>query len=356
MAIIDNPVAVSGGEVDQTSALQWMLNNRTNYNGIAAGLTSLTELPTFTQTTTNIFNYMFSGCSNLRDASALTMGSSIQGEYMFNGCTSLETAPDFSNSSSIVYASYMFNNCSKLTTLNLKNNVLNNVLLGTVAQMFSGCTKLTTINSSNTLRLPGISHVSNFISMFSGCGSLQNITLSGKFGTKVGEVKTSYMFQNCTKLTTISATSGWMQYVSEAYAMFKGCTALTSVQTCALDNCTSAYQMFTNCTNLTTSPISNTNKITNFSNIFNGCSSLSTVSAFNMAACSGATNHQAMFSGCSSLSNTALNNILATITTATSVTSNKTLKYIGLTSAQATTCTGLSNWAAAEAAGWTTGY
>lgn len=35
---------------------------------------------------------------------------------------------------------------------------------------------------------------------------------------------------------------------------------------------------------------------------------------------------------------------------------NKTLKYVGLTSDQATTCTGLSNWAACEAAGWTTGY
>jgi hypothetical protein len=41
---------------------------------------------------------------------------------------------------------------------------------------------------------------------------------------------------------------------------------------------------------------------------------------------------------------------------ATAYTKTKTLKAIGLSSAQATTCTGLSNWASAQSAGWTTGY
>jgi hypothetical protein len=36
--------------------------------------------------------------------------------------------------------------------------------------------------------------------------------------------------------------------------------------------------------------------------------------------------------------------------------SDKTLKNIGLSSTQATTCITLSNWADLEAAGWTTGY
>ena len=35
---------------------------------------------------------------------------------------------------------------------------------------------------------------------------------------------------------------------------------------------------------------------------------------------------------------------------------NKTLKYIGLTSAQANKCKTLSNYSAFTAAGWTTGY
>lgn len=34
----------------------------------------------------------------------------------------------------------------------------------------------------------------------------------------------------------------------------------------------------------------------------------------------------------------------------------KTLKYMGISSTQATTCQSLSNWSAFTAAGWTTGY
>lgn len=88
-------------------------------------------------------------------------------------------------------------------------------------------------------------------------------------------------------------------------------------------------QMFYECTSLTTVPLLNTSKATNVSG---------------------------MFSGCTSLSNESLNNILAMCTNATSYTRTKTLKYIGLTSTQATTCQSLSNYSAFTAAGWTTGY
>ena len=57
----------------------------------------------------------------------------------------------------------------------------------------------------------------------------------------------------------------------------------------------------------------------------------------------------------SQLTNDSLNNILEMCKNSV-MSSNKTLKYIGLSSTQATTCTTLSNWAACESAGWTTGY
>lgn len=63
-----------------------------------------------------------------------------------------------------------------------------------------------------------------------------------------------------------------------------------------------------------------------------------------------------MFSRCSSLSNESLNNILEMCINATSYTGTKTLKQIGLTSSQATTCQSLSNWNDFVTAGWTTGY
>ena len=64
-----------------------------------------------------------------------------------------------------------------------------------------------------------------------------------------------------------------------------------------------------------------------------------------------------MFGLCTSLSDDSLNNIMASLATVTDTgTTNKTLKYIGLTSNQANKCKTLSNYSAFTSAGWTTGY
>lgn len=62
------------------------------------------------------------------------------------------------------------------------------------------------------------------------------------------------------------------------------------------------------------------------------------------------------FNYCSNLSNNSLNNILAMCINATNYSRTKTLKYIGLTQAQAEVCQTLSNYQAFLDAGWTTGY
>ena len=63
-----------------------------------------------------------------------------------------------------------------------------------------------------------------------------------------------------------------------------------------------------------------------------------------------------MFDGCTSLSDESLNNILVICKNAVKITSNKTLKYIGLTKKQANICQSLSNYQDFINAGWTTGY
>lgn len=97
----------------------------------------------------------------------------------------------------------------------------------------------------------------------------------------------------------------------------------------------------------------NTSNVTNMNSMFQNCTNLTEIPLLNT---SSVTNMQNMFSGCTSLSDDSLNNILAMCTNATSYTGTKTLKYIGLTSVQATKCTTLSNYSAFTAAGWTTGY
>ena len=65
---------------------------------------------------------------------------------------------------------------------------------------------------------------------------------------------------------------------------------------------------------------------------------------------------ESMFNNCPKLSDNSLNNIMQMCINAVSYTGTKTLKYIGLSQTQATTCQSLSNWSAFTNAGWTTGY
>lgn len=138
---------------------------------------------------------------------------------------------------------------------------------------------------------------------------------------------TSTMFNNCKSLTTIPQLN--TSNVINMNGMFQGCSALTEIPLLDTSKCTNMFHMFDNCSSLVTVPVLDTSKCTSIGR---------------------------MFENCTALSNDSLNNILAMLTNATSYTGTKTLKYIGLSSTQATTCTTLSNWSACEAAGWTTGY
>ncbi len=142
-------------------------------------------------------------------------------------------------------------------------------------------------------------------------------------------------------------------------------------------NATDTHQMFQNASHLIYVPSLNTSKVTNMSQMFNSCGSLKSIpqmdtslvaSFYNFCYNNGflrdvpfynipnATTLNNMYVSCNNLSNESLNNIMASLLTATSYTGTKTLKYIGLSSAQATTCTTLSNWTELSNAGWTTGY
>lgn len=122
--------------------------------------------------------------------------------------------------------------------------------------------------------------------------------------------------------------------------MCGSCSALVSFPQINTSNGTNFYNMFTNCKALVNVPVLDWSKATNLNDVFGGYTS-------------------AAQPACDNLSNESLNNILEMCANATAYIqqgTNMTLKYIGLTSAQATTCQTLSNWDAFVAAGWTTGY
>ena len=191
------------------------------------------------------------------------------------------------------------------------------------------------------------SSVTSMHHMLYGCTNLTTIPL-----LDTSKVTDMYdMFSGCTNLTEIPLLD--TSKVTDMYDMFNGCTNLTTIPLLDTGSVTNMGYMFYRCTNLTTIPLLNTTKVTSVDSMFNGCTNLITIPLLDTSEVSIMRN---MFNGCTSLTDDSLNNILAMCTNATKITSNKTLKYIGLTEEQTTKCTTLSNYSTFTAAGWTTGY
>lgn len=161
------------------------------------------------------------------------------------------------------------------------------------------------------------------------------------------EVYETQLVQHITEIPPIDVTNAY-----ELNNTFANCKNLKSITLQNLTRIVSMSSAFQGCSNLENLTITGTGGVNNFGSTFAGCSKLVDVPLLNTANVS---NFGNTFNSCSSLSNESLNKILLMCANATNV-SNKKLSAIGLTSAQATTCTTLSNWAIAQAAGWTTGY
>lgn len=141
--------------------------------------------------------------------------------------------------------------------------------------------------------------------------------------------------------------------VTNASNAFQKCYNLVEVTGLSNAPLTNISDMFNNCRALVVAPQLNTSNATMFARMFDGCSNLETIPIYDTTS---ATLFLDAFALCPKLTNESLNNILAMCLNATNYTREKTLKILGLSSSQATTCTTLSNWSACEAAGWTTGY
>lgn len=162
------------------------------------------------------------------------------------------------------------------------------------------------------------------------------------------------MFSN-NKLTSLPLID--TSNVKDMYEAFDTCSNLVSIPLIDTSNVTNMMFAFYSCLSLQALPALNTSRVTNMQSMFNGCSNLTTIPLLDTSKITSA-GLVSTFSRCSALSNESLNNILAMCINATQITdaSYKTLKRVGLTSAQALICEGLSNWSAFLAAGWTGGY
>lgn len=220
------------------------------------------------------------------------------------------------DTSTVVKMGSMFHSCTNLVEVPL----LNTSNLESAGLMFYGCTSLVTIPELDT------SKVTNFKNFVCACDKLEYIP----------------------QLNTSSAL--------DMSGMFWKCSSLKSVPLLDTSNVTDMGYMFYDCTSLVEIPSFNTEKVTDMEYIFRNCTSLVTLPVLNVSL---VTNMSLMVEGCPNLSDESLNNILTMCANATTIINSahsKTLSILGLTEEQATKCTTLSNWSAASAAGWTTGY
>lgn len=184
--------------------------------------------------------------------------------------------------------------------------------------------------------------------------------------------KTGDPVKKIVKIGTVNTTG-----ITSLKNAFYDATNLVSIGQMDTSSITNMQNMFFNCSNLTTIPTLNTSSTTNFNRTFWFNNAMETAPNLDL---SHATNVEEMFANCAALKNVptynlanvtsldywfswdsvltdeSLNNIMASLLTATSHTGTKTLKIIfNNQPVIINKCTTLSNWAALETAGWTTG-
>lgn len=168
------------------------------------------------------------------------------------------------------------------------------------------------------------STITNMARMFYYCEDLISAELlnSGKV------TSTNEMFLNCYGLVTSPTFD--TSSVTNMASMYQQCEALVNASELDTSNVTTMLRMFHTCKQLVNVPVYNTSKLTTMAT---------------------------MFTNCSRLSDASLNNIMQMcIGTTSTYTASKSLKSVGLTSAQATRCQSLPNYQAFLDAGWVTGY
>lgn len=167
---------------------------------------------------------------------------------------------------------------------------------------------------------------SNLSSYFSGCGKIEEI----------GNITAT----NCTN----------------ASYLFFNCSTLANVGTITLGNTTNFTCMFQYCSYLVSAPELDTSLGTGFTNMFYGCGRLQNVPIYDFSSATTITN---LFGDLSTyLTDTSLDNILQTLTSATSFTGTKTLASIGFDNwkYRASRIQALPHYQDFLDAGWTIGY
>ena len=194
-------------------------------------------------------------------------------------------------------ASYLFQDFVNLKTIDFGNCfVTSNVT--DMFGMFTGCGSLTDLDLSGF----DTSNVTNMYAMFRGCSSLTSLDLANFDTSKVTDM--CFMFYSCGGLTSLDLANFDTSNVTDMSMMFSWCSNLTSLNLVNFDtsNVTDMSLMFGWCSSLSSLNLVNfdTSKVTDMSAMFSLCSNLNSLnlSSFNTSA---GTDIHYMFSSCNNL-------------------------------------------------------
>ena len=164
--------------------------------------------------------------------------------------------------------------------------------------MFSDCSGLTSLDLSHF----NTQNVTNMGSMFSRCSDLTSLDVKNFNTQNVTDM--SGMFLDCSGLTSLDVSHFNTQNVTKMSWMFSGCSGLTSLDLSHFNtqNVTDMAAMFSGCSGLTSLDVSNfnTQKVTDMGSMFSGCSGLTSLDVKNFNT-QKVTDMSWMFKGCSGL-------------------------------------------------------
>lgn len=182
--------------------------------------------------------------------------------------------------------------------------------------------------------------------MFYYCSKMNSIKLN------CPKIETAEcMFDGCSSVTNIEITSD-LSALTNAVAMFRGNSKITSFSIPAMPIMTNAGEMFKNCSKVKTIELADVHSITALNQAFYNCSVLETITGLNSTKI---TNFKQAFYGCNSLNDDTLNKILSLCINATSYTGTKTLNELGFTNTSiypVSRFEALDNYQAFIDAGW----
>jgi len=194
---------------------------------------------------------------------------------MFSALSSLTTV-DFGgcfDTSNVTNMDNMFSDCGSLTSLDLSGFDTSNVT--SMIGMFFGCQNLATLDVSGF----DTSKVTNMFAMFDSCVYLTTLDLSGFDTSKVTNMKN--MFFGCESLASLDLSGFNTSNVTNMERVFHLCSSLTSLDLSGFDtsNVTSMSAMFSSCLKLVSLDLSgfDTSKVTDMMEMFNGCYNLTSL-------------------------------------------------------------------------------